>query len=179
MAEKYWNKCRLIEVRSNIHCPGFEEWLFVETKDGLKFEIFASGCRKFSKSQYQKFDFGQFKPETYWDIKISGHLYCVGANNLRNPNNGAREGAELTKKCSPGRYLVNNVNTRKLCDVTRLFVLGEVIKKSPPDYEGERGRLMKAKNLHVYFIDNDNETEEGDTVLLSIYGITDIRPGNP
>jgi hypothetical protein len=53
--------------------------------------------------------------------------------------------------------------------------MGHVIEENPEDYEVERGRVMKANNLYIYYIDNKNITKKGDNVMISLYGIVDLR----
>jgi hypothetical protein len=49
-----------------------------------------------------------------------------------------------------------------------------VIGRNPENYPRE-GRVMRANNLHVYFIDKNNKTRKGDNVLISLTGILDLK----
>jgi len=157
MDNEYWNRCKIVKVISNPNIPGSEEWLLVDNEDStFRFEVFASCCRKFEKNG--NFNFEKFKNGSRIEIKIEGHY--VAHWNKDMDNEYWNEGFLIMK---------NKFNDEKY------FVLGKIIKEAPSKYEGKRGRLLKSRNLYVHFIDNEGLTKEGDNVLLSIYGVEDLK----
>ncbi len=157
MNEEFWNKGTIIKVISNPNIPGSEEWLLFENEDAsFTFKVFASGCKKFIDKK-KHFNFDKFRPGKKIEIRINGHYFAHCKN-------------EASEYLNEGFLTLKN----KFSD-EKYFVLGKVIKEAPENYEGVRGRLLKSRNLYVYFIDNEGVIKEGDNVILFIYGAFDVR----
>ena len=146
---EYWNRCKIIKV---IHYKSaYEDWLWVENEDRtFKFKLFASQCRKFYGNGHQKnhwkypFNKKKYRVGKVIQIKIKGHIMAKWDSSHDPWNEGFMT-------------LVNKSNH------IRQLLLGKIIKVAPIGFEGDRGRLLKSRNLYIYFIDNSKKTRVDPT----------------
>jgi hypothetical protein len=164
---KYWNECKIIKVIDNANAPSLDVSLMVEFlgfKPIFQFEVFASNARNMNYRKTLLFDFNRFPCNKKIFIRIQGNFQMV------RPESHKKEGKGFNKYYHEGLITLVNVTGRE-----KHFVMGPVIEEAQEDYMEKRGQVMSANGLYVYFIDNHNETKKGDFVLLSIYGIIDIK----
>lgn len=156
MENDYWNKCTIVKVLSNSCCKGLEEWLLLDNEDkSLRFEVFASCCRKFQQKKFMNFDFERFKPGKEIEIKIGGLFECI----WNTDDKYWTEGLLILKNKSGDKYLV----------------LGKVIKAPSKNVDGRMEGILKCANLYVYFTDHNCISKIGNRVIAHITGVDDLK----
>ncbi len=159
----YWNRCLIKDVEVDPNIQGAEEYFsidFLDFKPHFNFKVYARSCSKFEDGN-GCFDYMRFKPGTEIIVRLAGEIHMYRTTKP--------EDAAKSKLWDEGFVTMINSKGDK-----NYLLRGYVIGRNPEAY-GREGRVMKANNLYVYFIDKNNKTKKGDNVLISLTGILDLK----